>query len=179
MLAFTVNDTKSFMNLLLKGDTFDAFSFRQGELTTFASFIIEGKRNMDFYTAEEQEAGLSRYVHWEEMRPFVFQAIKGNKLPKSIKLVFSLAEEKLSNLPNTKAAFLNILFKEHTILCTTAISQEAFSLDKSSISAILRAALGGLYFKVFQKKRHWHPEAGELISFFFPLNLLALIFIEC
>lgn len=64
--------------------------------------------------------------------PFVFQAIKGNKLPKSIKLVFSLAEEKLSNLPNTKAAFLNILFKEHTILCTTAISQEAFSLDKSS-----------------------------------------------
>ena len=43
---------------------------------------------MDFYTAEEQEAGLSRYVHWEEMRPFVFQAIKGNKLPKSIKLVF-------------------------------------------------------------------------------------------
>lgn len=24
MLAFTVNDTKSFMNLLLKGDTFDA-----------------------------------------------------------------------------------------------------------------------------------------------------------
>ena len=112
MLAFTVNDTKSFMNLLLKGDTFDAFSFRQGELTTFASFIIEGKRNMDFYTAEEQEAGLSRYVHWEEMRPFVVQAIKGNKLPKSIKLVFS--------------------FKEHTILCTTAISQEAFSLDKSS-----------------------------------------------
>ncbi len=57
---------------------------------------------------------------------------QGNKLPKSIKLVFSLAEEKLSNLPNTKAAFLNILFKEHTILCTTAISQEAFSLDKSS-----------------------------------------------
>ena len=132
MLAFTVNDTKSFMNLLLKGDTFDAFSFRQGELTTFASFIIEGKRNMDFYTAEEQEEGLSHYVHWGEMRPFVFHAIKGNKLPKSIKLVFSLAEEKLANLPNTKAAFLNILFKENTILCTTAISQETFSLDKSS-----------------------------------------------
>ena len=41
MLAFTVNDTKSFMNLLLKGDTFDAFLFRQGELTTFASFLVE------------------------------------------------------------------------------------------------------------------------------------------
>ena len=80
MLAFTVNDTKSFMNLLLKGDTFDAFSFRQGELTTFASFLIEGKRNMDFYTAEEQEAGLSRYVHWEEMRPFGISCRKASSL---------------------------------------------------------------------------------------------------
>ena len=38
MLAFTVNDTKSFMNLLLKGDTFDAFLFRQGSWTTFRFF---------------------------------------------------------------------------------------------------------------------------------------------
>lgn len=30
MLAFTVNDTKSFMNLLLKGDTFDAFRSVRG-----------------------------------------------------------------------------------------------------------------------------------------------------
>ena len=66
---------------------------------------------MDFYTAEEAGRAFPLCVHWEEMRPFVFQAIKGNKLPKSIKLVFSLAEEKLANLPNTKAAFLNILFK--------------------------------------------------------------------
>ena len=131
MLAFTVNDTKSFMNLLLKGETFDSFHFRQGELHTFASFIIEGKRNMDFYGTEELEQGLSRYVLWEEMRPFVFQAIKGNKLPKSIKLVFSLPDEKIENLPNTSAAFLNILFKENTIFCTTATSQKSFALDKS------------------------------------------------
>ncbi len=132
MLAFTVNDTKSFMALLLKGETFDAFLFRQGELTTFATFSIEGKRNIDFYSSEELEQGLSRFVRWEEMRPFVFQAVKGSKLPKSIKLVFSLSEEKTTNLPNTKAAFLNILFKDHTILCTTAISQANFSLDKSA-----------------------------------------------
>ena len=121
MLAFSVNDTKSFMNLLLKGDTFDTFHFRQGELHTFASFIMEGKRNMDFYGTEEVEQGLSRYVLWEEMKP-----------PKSIKLIFSLPDEKIDNLPNTSAAFLNILFKDNTVLCTTAISQTSFSLDKSS-----------------------------------------------
>ncbi len=131
MLAFTINDTKKFMALLLKGETFDSFHFRQGEVTTFASFVIEGKRNMEFYSAEEIEQGLSRYVRWEEIRPFVFQAIKGSKLPKSVKLVFSLPDEKLENLPNTSAAFLNILFKENTVLCTTAISQKNFSLDKN------------------------------------------------
>lgn len=130
MLAFTVPDTKSFMNLLLKQDTFDQFLFRQGEIVTFASFIIEGKRHMDFYSEEEREA-LPRYALWEEMRPFVFQAIKGNRLPKAIKLVFSLSEEKTERLPNTAAAFLNILFREHTLFCTTATAQANFSLDKS------------------------------------------------
>lgn len=132
MLAFTIHDTKAFMALLLKGTAFDAFQFHQGELTTFASFVIEGKRNPDFYDATEQEAGLSRYVRWEEMRPIAFQLIKGHKLPKQIKLVFSLPEEKLVHLPNVSSAFLNILFKNNTLLCTTAISQQNFSLDKSS-----------------------------------------------
>lgn len=130
MLAFTINDTKSFMALLLKSDTFDAFCFRQGELSTFATFIIEGKRNMAYYTAEETETPLSAYVRWEEMRPFVFQALKGNRLPRAVKLVFSLPEEKLTALPNTKAAFLNLLFKENQILCTTAVSPLSFSLDR-------------------------------------------------
>lgn len=132
MLAFTVNDTKSFMNLLLKGDTFDAFSFRQGELTTFASFLIEGKRNMDFYTAEEQEAGLSVMCIGRKCVPLYFRQSKGISCRKASSLCSPLRRKSLPNLPNTKAAFLNILFKEHTILCTTAISQEAFSLDKSS-----------------------------------------------
>lgn len=132
MLAFTINDTKSFMSLLLKSEAFDTFHFRQGEVHSFATFIMEGKRDSDFYNAEETEQSLSRYVLWSEMRPFVFQVVKGNKLPKSIKLVFSLPDEKLENLPNTSAAFLNILFRNNTILCTTAISQKSFSLDKSS-----------------------------------------------
>lgn len=130
MLAFTINDTKSFMHTLLKSDVFDTFLFRQGEITTFASFSIDGKRNLDFYSSDELESGLSAYAGWEEIRPFVFQTLKGNKLPKSIRLVLSLPDEKLMHLPNTKAAFLNLTFRENTILCTTATAQETFSLDK-------------------------------------------------
>lgn len=132
MLAFTVNDTKSFMNLLLKGDTFDAFSFRQGERPPSLLFSLRVSAIWIFILPRSRRQGFPLCALGGNAVPLLFQAIKGNKLPKSIKLVFSLAEEKLANLPNTKAAFLNILFKEHTILCTTAISQEAFSLDKSS-----------------------------------------------
>ena len=148
MLAFTINDTKSFMHTLLKSDVFDAFLFRQGEITTFASFSIDGKRNPDFYSSDELESGLSAYAGWEEIRPFVFQTLKGNKLPKSIKLVLSLPEEKLVHLPNTKAAFLNLTFRENEILCTTAIAQETFSLDKQG------EAVWEDYILKFFKKYH-------------------------
>ena len=131
MLSFGIYDTKTFMALLLKSNTFDSFDFRQGDITTFASFSIDGTRNPDFYPAERLEEGLSRFVSWEEMRPYVFQAVKGSTLPKSIKLVFSLSEEKMKNLPNASAAFLNILFRDNVLTCTTAISQKTFSLDKS------------------------------------------------
>ena len=58
---------------------------------------------------------------------------------------------------------MNKFSLRHTILCTTAISRKEASLDKSSSSSWEE------YILSFSKKRkrHRHPEAGELISFFF------------
>ncbi len=89
MLAFTVNDTKSFMNLLLKGDTFDAFLFRQGELTTSLLFSLKVSAIWIFIPPRSRRQGFPLCALGGNAS-FVFQAIKGNKLPKSIKLVFSL-----------------------------------------------------------------------------------------
>ena len=123
-------------------------SINNSHIPSFASFSIDGKRNPDFYSSDELESGLSAYAGWEEIRPFVFQTLKGNKLPKSIKLVLSLPEEKLVHLPNTKAAFLNLTFRENEILCTTAIAQETFSLDKQG------EAVWEDYILKFFKKYH-------------------------
>lgn len=40
MLAFTIPDTRHFMALLLKGDAFDDFAFRQGEISAFLIFPL-------------------------------------------------------------------------------------------------------------------------------------------
>jgi len=128
MLAFTVNDTKTFMTLLLKGDTFDHFTFRQAEINSYASIHINGQKDDDMKDSPDDE----NYCLWSEIKSLLFQAIKGKRPPKSMKLVLSLPKDKTACFPNTKAVFLNLLFREHTLLCTTAIAQINFSMNKES-----------------------------------------------
>jgi hypothetical protein len=128
MLAFTVFDTKKLMAYLLKGDVFDHFTFRQGEIYSFASFTINGKKEESFLTEDDTEP----FCLWADIKPFVFETVKGKRLPKSMKLVFSLPKEKIERYPNAKAVFFNLLFREGTLLCTTSITEETFSLEQKA-----------------------------------------------
>ena len=126
MLAFTVLDTKKFMSQLLKGSLFDDFTFRQGEISSNAFFSINGLKNKE----DLDETNSEPYCLWPEIKPFVFQSIKGKKLPRNIKLVLSLPQETIALYPNTKSVFLNLLFRDGSLVCTTASAQELFSLDQ-------------------------------------------------
>lgn len=128
MLAFTILDTKTFMPLLLKGDLFDGFLFRQGEIHTYATFLVDGTKTEEFRTEENTEA----FCHWAEIKPFFFQGIKGKTMPKSMKIVLSLTAEKTAHYPNAQAVFLNLLFRDGTLLATTATSDKAFSLNRNT-----------------------------------------------
>ncbi|WP_304507482.1 DUF5721 family protein [Anaerotignum sp.] len=128
MLAFTVFDTKKFMAHLLKGDIFDHFTFRQGEIYSFASFTINGTKDESALTEENPEP----YCLWADIKPFVFETVKGKKLPKSMKLILSLPKDKTIQYPNAKAVFLNLLFREGTLLCTTSVAEETFSLEQKA-----------------------------------------------
>lgn len=128
MLAFTVYDIKILMAHLLKGTIFDSFTIRQADVSSFASFAINGTKDEGYLTEEDPEP----YCLWAEIKPIVFQAVKGKKLPKSMKLVFSLPKEKTQKYPNAKAVFLNLLFREGTLLCTTSVAEETFSLEQKA-----------------------------------------------
>lgn len=125
-------ELKDFMNKLIKEETFDAFEIRGVEINSFTKIEISGIQDKDFLSDDEKELELKKYCTWKKLRPYVFNIIKGNKRPRSIKIVFSLENEKLSLIhENASALFLNMNFENNEISFTTGVSQKSFSMDKS------------------------------------------------
>lgn len=133
MISFIVHDTKGFMNLLLKQNGFDHFHIRQVDITTFALFQIDGVKNKEYYTLAEQELINEKYCCWGEVKQYAFQIIKGQKLPKSIKIVFSMPKQEAEQVCDIPANyFLNVLFEKNTVTCTTGCSLKVFAMDKTA-----------------------------------------------
>ena len=132
MVAFEVENIKNFMSLLLKGTTFDNFEVRLVSLKTFTNFEIDPYLNKEFFSLDEQENLNRTYCLWSELKPIVFELIKGSKLPKFIKLIISYPENRLSEIhENASSLFINIIFENNTLTCISGCSQKNFSMDKS------------------------------------------------
>lgn len=130
MLYLTVNNTKNFMSLILKNSTFDSFEVRLINIQTFVSFEINCRLDKDY--CEEESSLLHEFSLWSELKPYIFQIIKGTKPPKSFKIILSLdSNKKEAVFQNASALFFNILFDGKNIICSTGVSQKNFSLDKT------------------------------------------------
>ena len=106
-------ETKELMQKLLKEDIFDSFLVRNLELVSFAKFEITGP------------------IAWEILKPTIFSIIKGNKVPKNLRIVFILDEIETAKLHENAANFsLNMNFNGE-VFFTTGTSAKIFSLDKS------------------------------------------------
>ena len=121
MKAFSVLHVREFMHHLFKRDTFNAFAVRGVEVHVFTYFEISGEKPRN--SPERQ------YCTWGELRSYVLQIIKGDEKPRTMKVIF--AHEKPETLhPNAAALFINILYENDSVLCTTATSQKNFEMDK-------------------------------------------------
>ena len=144
MLAIKINDIKTFMNQLLIGDTFDAFPMAEASIAAFSTFSIDGRINKDFFDTDTQDI-LTRngaiYSRWKDIKSFVRSITRGKLLPLHLKVVFCLSESQLSVLTDSniilstdttgiQGYFLNIQYRNHTLLCTTGIARETFTMDK-------------------------------------------------
>lgn len=124
----TGNNIKKFMNILLKGDKFDKFEVRSCELTTFVKFEVDCRLNKDWLDEDTDRI----YCKWQELKPYVFEIIKGKKKPKNMKFVMALSQKCAEKVhPNALACFINIVFEENKVVVTTGTAQKEFSLDKS------------------------------------------------
>lgn len=142
MIALAITDIRDFTQKLLIQKVFDQFLFREGEVETFAAFRFEGELNEAYYTSDELEIlGERRFCLWSEVKPHIFQLIKGRKLPVSFRFVLQLSEEntdwllKKHHLEHLKeqlaGLYLNIRYQDQKLVCITGLSYKTFIMDKT------------------------------------------------
>ena len=130
-------DTKTCMSALLLTDSFDPYSFIEGEITTFAVFKVDGYLKKEFF----EEAPSRAYSLWQDVRGYFLSIIKGKRTPLNFRLIFALSagdtevflrEEHLDFSPEEiQGLFLNFRFDGDRLTCTTGVSTSRFPLDKS------------------------------------------------
>ena len=139
MLSLQITDIKHFMNCLLSGETFDRFYLVEASVRMGISYHLDGHLNKDFYSTDME---IHRdYCFWKEAKPFLFQIIKGKRLPLGCRIVLALPDSstafllKESKSPfspeDIEGIYLNILFEPGNLRLTSGISYRTFSLDKS------------------------------------------------
>lgn len=118
------------MNKLLKADLFDNFLVREVVMHTAFKSILDGHRNIDFYNSDEQE-GLSEYLTWGELRPYVYHFFTGTKSPSYFKIILCTNTKKTIAISDqVDTFFINITFKNAEIQVSTGVAYKTFTLDK-------------------------------------------------
>lgn len=155
MISLNLTDIKNFMAQLLLSETFDHFSFIEGEIVTFNTFKIDGFIQKDFFDTEEEPP---QYSYWENLREYCFSIIRGKRTPLSFHLVFSLSPSNTESLiarnaPSLQAKdvqglYLNIRYDGKYLSCITGTSFKTFTMDKS-----LEHAWDEMVQKFFRQKK--------------------------
>ena len=143
MLALKITDIRDFTNKLFIGEVFDKFCLSEAVITTFNTFTIDGRLQKDFFDTDSlskiTEHGRTHSL-WRDTKPFFWSVIRGKRTPLSFKIVLHLSRSGVeAAIRNTDSEisseqidglFLNLQFKNGSLLCTTGTSLRTFSMDK-------------------------------------------------
>ena len=129
------------MAKLLVSDVFDVFRMQEASLITFVTYNISGRIRPDFYSPEERENLTGEFIAWSEMRPRLFELIKGKNTPVSFRMTLSLDDANMNSLmakespeghsDALRALVINIRFENGAVNIVTGTSYDSFVLDKS------------------------------------------------
>ena len=126
MLVLQIENIKEFMGHLFHRDIFDRFHVRECEVTTFTTFRSDGIRQDEWYDTDEKAEDSTDYVTWQQLKPYVFEWIKGKKTPHKMKIDFT------HMMANGDVGSLRIQYEKEQLLLFTGYMQREFSMDKSS-----------------------------------------------
>lgn len=142
MLAFTIEDQKIFTKELLTGTAFDNLLCSKVVIHHNIDYVIEGRYNLDFYSGEERdEKAICGFASWAEVKPHIFQIMKGKHLPLSFQIILRASQQTITKLlassgssllpEQVEGLFLNILYNDNQLSITTGSSYSLFTMDKS------------------------------------------------
>ncbi len=138
MISLDLIDIRLVTSHLFLKDTFDHFSFIDGEVTTFNTFRIDGYIQKDFF---DTDSGLPEYSYWKNVREFCFSLVRGKRTPLNFRFVLCLPQKNIRRLveehipsldPETvRGLYLNLTFDGKHLSCVTGTSFHTFTLDRS------------------------------------------------
>lgn len=141
MKNYEIEDIKTFMNELLVNEKYDSFYLYEIRLKTSLDYFISGKINRDFFDNAEELEDLHEYIKWGDVKPTIFELIKGKRLPISFKIILMFNREnierliEMNNLPirpdDVSNLSMNIYYENGKLLVITGSSLKIFTLDKS------------------------------------------------
>lgn len=143
MVLFEIENSGEFMNSLFMKEWLDAMELVEGEIVTFCSVKIDGRRNVGWYDSQEMENGeaMGEFVTWREYKQMAYQMIKGKKVPSLFRVVFRLPRRELMGLlervkgdvlaEDVQGVYLNVKYEKKKLGIVTGVSLRRFSMDKA------------------------------------------------
>jgi len=140
LISLKILEMNRFMGKLLKGENFDGFLLKEGFLRTNIEYRFQGQLFIDYFDTEEQEKLEEKYVYWGELRPTVFELIKGKRTPLAFSFTLLLTKNDTTALlarrqvnvgEDSPSLFLQIRFDHGVGHMVTGTARNTFSLDKS------------------------------------------------
>ena len=142
MFSGTVEELKSFMALLLRGELFDAWEVTEAKVETFFELSVNGRLKKDFF--DEPETVQRDFARWGEVKEIFFQAIKGKRLPGMLRVVLAADREWTEKIlrecgKETEESganlYLNIRYSSGGCQLISGVSHASFTMDKTLDSA--------------------------------------------
>lgn len=143
MRSIEIENLKKFTSALFAHDNFDGYLVTEASFSTITNITIDGHINQE-YMGEAELAlpeNKEKVVYWKKLRPLCYEIIKGQKVPLRFKIVFMMPSDVVLKFLDdagldfepveVNGLFLNLLFQDGKLTCTTGTSMKAFTIDKS------------------------------------------------
>lgn len=126
MIVLHIENVREFMAHLFSGEMFDRFHVASCEVTTFVTFRTDGKRHDAWYDTDEKVEDATGLVTWKQLKPYVYDWIKGKKVPEKLCIDFC------HYMANGDAGSLRVQYEKETLQIFTGYMQKEFSLNKEA-----------------------------------------------